>query len=426
VAAPDSLVPVGVLRKALRTVAVDYSLLRRRRDLRLLTIGYAISLAGSECTIVALAVQVFALTHSTVAVGLLGLAEFVPIVALALVGGALADAFDRRKLIWGAELAAMLVSLVLVVNALATHPSLAVLYVAAALFAAASAVMRPPLDALMPRLVEREELKAATAISWSSVQLATIGSPALAGVLIAATGVEWAYAIDVVSFGASLTLFALLRTPPPPPDAEPPSLRGVIDGVKYAVSRQELIGSYVIDINAMFFGMPFALFPALAADYGGTAVVGLLFAAPGVGALIAMLTSGWSRHVHHNGRAIVFGACGWGLALVGFGLADALWLALVFLALAGAGDAISGIFRGVLWNETIPDRMRGRLAGVEMISWASGPTLGNTEAGLAAKVVGLRSSVVLGGVMCIAGSVVLAALLPRFWNYDSREVASEA
>jgi MFS family permease len=415
---------MGAIGKALRTVAVDYSLLRRRRDLRLLTIGYAVSLAGSEFTIVALAVQLYALTHSTVAVGLLGLAEFVPIVALALVGGALADAFDRRKLIWGAEFAAMIVSLALVANALLPHPSVAVLYVAAALFAAASAVMRPPLDALMPRLVERDELKAATAINWSTVQLATIGSPALAGVLIAATGVEWAYAVDVASFGASLSAFALMRTPPPPPDAEPPSLRGVIDGVKYAMSRQELIGSYVIDINAMFFGMPFALFPALAADYGGTAVVGLLFAAPGVGALIAMLTSGWSRHVHHHGRAIVFGASGWGLALIGFGLANDLWLALVFLVAAGAGDAISGIFRGVLWNETIPDRMRGRLAGVEMISWASGPTLGNTEAGVAAKLLGLRSSVVLGGVLCVAGSVVLAALLPRFWNYDSR--ASEA
>jgi MFS family permease len=191
------------------------------------------------------------------------------------------------------------------------------------------------------------------------------------------------------------------------------------------VSRQDLIGSYVVDINAMFFGMPFALFPALAADYGGTAVVGLLFAAPGVGALVAMLTSGWSRHVHHHGRAIVFGAAGWGVAIAGFGLAHELWLALVCLALAGAGDAISGVFRGTLWNETIPDRLRGRLAGLEMISWSSGPTLGNAEAGIAARVVGLRHSVVLGGALCVAGSVVLAALLPRFWNYDSR-AASDA
>ncbi len=414
-----------MIGRALRAVALDVSLLRRRRDLRLLTVGYAVSLAGGEFTIVALAVQVYGLTHSTVAVGLLGIAEFVPIVVLALLGGALADAFDRRRLILCAEAAAMVVSLGLVVNALLAHPSLAALYVAAALFAAANAVLRPPLDALLPRVVERDELKPATAINWAFAEIATIGSPALAGVLIATAGVEWAYAIDVVSFCLSLTAFARLRTPPPPPDAEPPSLRGIVDGVKYAVSRQELIGSYVVDINAMFFGMPFALFPAIAAQSGGTAVVGFLFAAPGVGSLLAMLTSGWTRHVHHHGRAIVFGASAWGLAIVGFGLAPALWVALLCLALAGAGDAISGIFRGTLWNETIPDRLRGRLAGMEMISWSSGPTLGNAEAGIAAKAIGLRGSVVLGGVLCVAGSIVLAALLPRFWGYDSR-VASEA
>jgi MFS family permease len=409
-----------MIARALRAVALDVSLLRRRRDLRLLTVGYAVSLAGEEFTIVALAVQVYALTHSTVAVGLLGIAEFVPIVVLALLGGALADAFDRRRLILCAQAAAMVVSAGLVVNALAPRPSAAVLFVAAALFAAANAVLRPPLDALLPRVVEREELKAATAINWGFAEIAAIGAPAVSGVLIAAAGVEWAYAIDVASFCASLAMFWRLRTPPPPPDAEPPSLRGIVAGVKYAVSRQELIGSYVVDINAMFFGMPFALFPALAAHYGGTSVVGLLFAAPGVGSLLAMLTSGWSAHVHHHGRAIVLGASAWGVAIVGFGLAQSLWLALL-----GAGDAISGIFRGTLWNETIPDRLRGRLAGVEMISWSSGPTLGNTEAGVAARLLGLRGSVVLGGVLCVAGSVVLAALLPRFWNYDSR-AASEA
>jgi MFS family permease len=415
---------MGAIATALRTVALDVSLLRRRRDLRLLSIGYAVSLAGEEFTIVALAVQVYALTHSTVAVGLLGIAEFVPIVALALLGGALADAFDRRRLILCAQAGAMVVSAGLVVNALLAHPSVAVLFVAAALFAAANAVLRPPLDALLPRVVEREELKAATALNWSFSEVATIGSPALAGVLIAAAGVEWAYAIDVASFCGSLLAFSRLRTPPPPPDAEPPSLRGVVTGVRYAFSRQDLIGSYVVDINAMFFGMPFALFPALALKFGGVSVVGLLFAAPGVGSLTAMLTSGWARRVHHNGRAIVLGACGWGLAIIGFGLAHELWLALLCLALAGAGDAISGIFRGVLWNETIPDRLRGRLAGMEMISWSSGPTLGNAEAGVAARVFGLRDSVVLGGALCVAGSVLLAVLLPRFWNYDSRTAAA--
>src|SRR4051794_3341977 len=383
--------------------------------------GYSISLLGGEFTQVALFVQVYDLTGSSLAVGLLGAAEFVPIIVLALLGGALADAFDRRKLIFGAEFVSAFISIALLVNALLPSPQLWVLYLAAALFAAARAVLRPPLDALMPRLVEREELKAASAISWSMSSVAQIAGPALAGVVIAATSVAVAYAVDVASFAVSLACFAVMRTPPPPADAERPSLRGVIEGLKYAGSRQELLGSYVVDMNAMFFGMPFALFPAFAERYGGTSVVGLLWAAPALGGIVAMLTSGWAARVHHNGRAIVLAATGWGVAIIGFGLAHALWLALATLALAGAADGISGIFRGALWNETIPDRLRGRLAGVEMISWSSGPLLGNARAGVSASLLGLSTAVVAGGALVVAGSAAIAGLLPRFWNYDSRE-----
>jgi MFS family permease len=210
-----------------------------------------------------------------------------------------------------------------------------------------------------------------------------------------------------------------MRTPPPP-EGEQLGLRAIGEGLRYAVSRQELIGTYVVDINAMFFGMPLALFPEFAQHYGGGAVVGLLYAAPPAGAVVATLTSGWTRHVHRHGRAVVLAAAGWGVAIVVFGVAGVLWLALLALALAGAADAVSGIFRATIWNETIPDRLRGRLAGVEMISWSSGPLLGNAEAGLARAAVGLRSSVVAGGVMCVVGSFVLAAALPRLWGYDSR------
>jgi len=399
----------------------DLGLLRRRRDLRLLVSGSTVSSIGTQFTQVALAVHVFDLTGSTVAVGLIGVAQFIPIIALALIGGALADSFDRRKLIFGAELASGFVSAVLLVNALLPSPHLWVLYVAATLFAAASAVLRPPLDALLPRLVERSELKAATAISWSLMSISGIVGPAAAGLVIAAGGVEVAYAVDVASFFGSLTAFALMRTPPPPPDAEPPSLRGVVEGVRYAFSRQEILGSYAIDMHAMFFGMPFALFPAVAERYGGTEVVGLLWAAPAVGAIVAMLTSGWSVRVHHNGRAIVLAAAGWGAFVALFGFADQLWLALLGLALAGAADAISGIFRGALWNETIPDRLRGRLAGMEMISWSSGPLLGNARAGFGASLFGLGPSIVIGGTVVVGGCFALAAALPRFWNYDSRE-----
>jgi MFS family permease len=402
-------------------ILADLGLLKRRRDLRLLIGGFSVSLLGGAFTQVALFVQVYDLTGSTFAVGALGAAQLVPIVVLALVGGALADAFDRRRLIFGSELLSVCIALALLANAFLPEPQLWVTYVAAAGFAGAQAVLRPPLDALFPRLVERDELKAAAAIHGSLAGAAQIAGPAAAGVLIAATSVKAAYAVDVLSFGLSLTAFARMRTPPPAADADRPSLRGVIEGLRYAGSRQELLGSYVIDMNAMFFGMPFALFPAFAERYGGTSVVGLLWAAPAVGTIVSMLTSGWAARVHHNGRAIVLAAAAWGVFIAGFGLAHSLWLALLMLACAGAADGISGVFRGALWNETIPDRLRGRLAGVEMISWSSGPLLGNARAGASAGWWGLGPAVVIGGGVVVAGSAVLAALLPRFWNYDSRE-----
>jgi MFS family permease len=411
------------LRRVLAAVAVDAGLLRRRREYRLLVAGQAVSDLGSMITLVAIPVQTFQITGSSVAVGLLGVAEFVPILVLALVGGALADAFDRRRLVMLAEVGALVIVGGLVANALLPEPQLWVLYVAAALIAACTAIRRPPLDALMPRLVERDELKSASALQWAVHNVAHMAGPAIGGVLIATAGAAVTYTADLVTFAVSLVALAAMRTPPPP-ERQALGLRAIGEGLRYAGSRQELIGTYVIDINAMFFGMPMALFPALAERYGGGAVVGLLYAAPSAGAVVATLSSGWSRRVHHHGRAVVLAAAAWGVAIAGFGLAGELWLALLCLALAGAFDAVSGIFRATIWNETIPDRLRGRLAGVEMISWSSGPLLGNAEAGFASALVGLRTSVVAGGVMCVIGSVALAAALPKLWGYDSRSVTA--
>jgi MFS family permease len=377
-------------------------------------------------TFVALPYQCFVLTHSTVAVGLLGAAEFVPIALLALVGGALADAFDRRRLIQLAELGSLVVAAGLIANAALRAPHVWVLFAAAALLAATTAIRRPPLDALVPRLVERDELKAAAAVHWSLADAAQLSGPAIAGVTIATLGFTAAYVVDAVTFLAALGSLALIRTPPPATDSERPSLRGVLEGIRYARSRPEIVGTYVVDMNAMFFGIPLALFPALSQRYGGAAVVGLMYAAPSAGSMLATLTSGWARGVHRHGRAIVLAAVGYGLAIIGFGLSGALWLALLFLALSGAADAISGLFRGVIWNETIPDALRGRLAGLEMISWSSGPTLGNVEAGAAAALVGLRASVVLGGALCVGGCAAIGAALPAFWRYDARAAALPA
>ena len=402
-------------------VGLDVGLLRRRRDFGLLVAGQVISNAGSFLTVVALPFQVYTLTHSSLAVGLLGLAEFVPIVGLGLLGGALADAVDRRRMVQGAELAAALVALVLVANALPARPHLWVLYVAAALNAACIAALRPSLDALVPRLVSRDELKAAAAIEFAGHNTASIGGPALGGVLIAGAGLPATYAIDALTFLVSFALLTRVRTPPRASDADAPSWRSVKDGLRYATSRQELVGTYLVDINAMFFGMPLALFPAIAAGYGGAEVLGLLYAAPAVGAIAVALTSGWTNRVHRHGRAVVYAAAAWGVAIAGFGLVDALVPALALLALAGGMDAVSGVFRSVMWNETIPDRLRGRLAGIELISFASGPTLGSAEAGAVAALAGVRASVVSGGLACVAGCAALALALPRFWAYDSRD-----
>jgi MFS family permease len=392
-------------------VALDAGLLRRRPEFRRLLVAQLVSQVGSELALVALPVEVYRTTGSTVAVGALGITEFVPIVALALIGGHLADRLDRRRLIQGSEIAAALV-----MAALIAVPRTWMLFAASALLAAVTAIRRPPLDALTPRLVERDELEAATAVIWTVLNLALVGGPVLAGVLIAGVSFASVYAVGVGAFVLAWLALARVKTPPPP---EALADGGILDGVRYARSRQDLLGSYLVDVNAMFFGMPLALFPALAERFGGGAVVGFMYAAPGVGVVLAMVTSGWSQRVRRHGRAIVYASIGWGVAIALFGLSHQLWLALLFLVLAGSADAVSGLFRSVLWNATIPDHLRGRLAGLEMISWSSGPTLGNAEAGLAASLVGLRGSVVGGGLLCVAGAIGLAAALPRFWRYEA-------
>ena len=193
----------------------------------------------------------------------------------------------------------------------------------------------------------------------------------------------------------------------------------MVEGLRYARSRPELIGTYLVDMAAMFFGMPMALFPALAVRFGGSAALGALYAAPSAGAFLATLTSGWTGRVHRHGRAISIAAALWGLAIVGFGLAPWLWLALLGLAAAGAADMVSGIFRMTMWNRTIPDHLRGRLASIELLSYTSGPLLGNAEAGAAASLLGVRASVVSGGALCVVAVAATATAIPAFWAYDA-------
>jgi MFS family permease len=433
-ATPDPVVePVGVVagkpasrvRRAVRTVAVDVSPLRDFRDFRLLFIGQAVSFAGTMITYVAVPFQAYSLSHSSLVVGLVSLAELGPILVMSFVGGALADAVDRRRMVRLTEAAQCTITALLLVNAALPHPQLWVLFVAVAAAAATDSLQRPSLDALVPRIVPTDRLTAASALEGLRGNLGHVLGPPIAGVLIATVGLPVTFGVDVATFVVSLTALSFMKAVPPPPGAERVSVRGMVAGVRYAVGRGDLLGSYLIDMNAMFFGMPLALFPQIATGFGGPAVLGVLYTGPAVGSLLASLTSGWTRLVRHHGRAIALAAAAWGVAIIGFGFAPSLWLAFIALVGAGAADMISGIFRGTMWNQTIPDSMRGRLAGIEMISYTSGPALGNVESGVVGALAGVRASVVSGGVLCVAGTAVLCAVLPRFWAYRSAAASEE-
>ncbi len=405
-----------------RRLGLDLTPLRTSRDFRLVFIGGAVSGFGSFITYVTIPFQVAALTHDPFAVGLLGVCELVPLLVMSFVGGALADYVDRRLLVRGAELALAALCGVLLVNALGDRPHLWLLYLVAAVTAAIDGVQRPALEAMVPRLVEPEELPAVSALQSLGYQVAQLGGPALAGILIASVSLTWVYTFDLLTFVVSLTCLTLVRAVPPPPDADRPSLRSVVTGLRYARSRPELLGTYLVDINAMFFGMPQALYPFLALSLGGPKVLGLLYAAPAAGAMVATIGSGWTGRVHRHGLLVLIAAVLWGVGIVAAGLSHMLWLTLFSLAFAGAADMVSGIFRSIIWSQTIPDHLRGRLAGIEMLSYTTGPLLGQLRSGLMARTrLGIGGSIWVGGVLCIAGTLALAATLPRFLAYNGRD-----
>jgi MFS family permease len=416
----------GRLRSLVGAAAIDIGPLRRHRDFRLLFVGQAASFFGSMVTYVALPYQLYQLTHSTLAVGLLSLAEFVPLMIMAFVGGALSDAFDRRRMVAIAELGSGVGVGILLVNALLPEPRTWVLFVVAPVLAALYGIFRPSLDAMVPRLVTKEELPAASALEGFRGTLGEIAGPALAGIIIATAGLPTAYAIDAATYGISLAALWFMRAIPPAADAPPVSLHGIAEGIRYAWSRRDLLGTYAVDIIAMFFGMPMALFPAIAEGFGGAGVLGLLYTAPAVGSLLATVASGWVSRVHRHGLAIIVAASVWGVAIIAFGLAPDLWLALASLVVAGGADMVSGIFRMTMWNQTIPDRLRGRLAGIEQVSYTSGPLLGNLEAGVVASLTSVRTSVVSGGVLCVVGVALAAIALPAFRLYDARTSRSDS
>jgi len=411
-------------RGAVRKVAVDLSPLRASRDFRRLWLGLLVSEFGYQFTVVATFVQVFRLTGSAAAVGLTGLVGFAALVVGTLIASAFVDAYDRRKTLIIAQIGFMIASGALLLGSIAGHPPIALVYGAIALTAGLSSIDSPTRSAMTPRLVGRDLLPSALALNqvvWNGTALA---GPALAGVVIAQrNGLQWAYAIDLVTYVGML--IAALAIRPVPPEVDEHTKTGwpaVREGFAYLKGRRVLQSTFTIDVVAMIFGMPRALFPILALTqfHRGPAVVGLLFAAPAVGAFIGALTTGWVGRVRQQGRAVIWAVIVWGAGIAAFGLVGAnLWLGLFLLAVAGAADMISAVFRVTILQLAVPDSLRGRLSGIHILVVTGGPRLGDLEAGVVAQAFSPTVSVVSGGVLCILGAGAVALLVPAFRRYHA-------
>jgi MFS family permease len=404
----------------LRAVLPDLSPWRASADFRRLWLSGLISNFGSFLTFVALPVQLKDLTGSAAAVGAIGAVELLPLLVFGLYGGALADALDKRKLIVWSEAGQGVLSAALLLNALLPAPAVWPLYAVAALSSALVSVQRPALDSLWPRIVAHDDLPAAASLNSLRWTVGGVAGPAVAGVVVAYAGLPSAYAADLLTFAVSLALMIRIAPSPAAREAARPSLRSIAEGAGYAWRRKELLGTYAIDLAAMFLAMPLAVLPFLADELDAPWSLGLMYASVPFGSLLVSLTSGWTARVHRHGRMVVLSAALWGLAIAAAGATRDIWLVLLSLTVAGGCDMVSGIFRGVMWNQTIPDELRGRLAGIELLSYSVGPTLGQVRSGGMAAWAGVRASVWSGGLLC-AGAVALLALgLPKLMTYDAR------
>jgi MFS family permease len=406
-------------------VPVDVSPLREYPDYRRLWLGQSITFLGSEMALVALPVQLWELTHSTLALGLFSFTELVPLLTLTLAGGAVADAFDRRRMVLGTETLQALGMAGLIVNAALPHPSVVALFVLATFFASCFSAGVGAMRSLPQRLLPEEVFAQAGALDSIYYGIGGIAGPALAGVLIGFAGLSVVYAIGTVSFVATVVALWGLPPMPPHPDADRPSLRSVAQGFRFVASEKVILGFFIVDTNAMVFGMPIALFPAIAAHYREERLVGLLYSAPAVGALLAGLGSGWVAHVRRQGLVVVVAASLWGVAIAGFAVAGRFWLALVLVGVAGLADQVSAIFRNAMLLALTPDRLLGRVRGIEFMQVASAPSLGNVEAGVLASLTSIRFSVASGGLLCVAGTLASAFAFPALVRYDARRRAAE-
>jgi MFS family permease len=399
--------------------AIDFSPLKKYPDFRNLWTAGLISYLGSMITYVALPFQLKEITHSYVAVGILGIIEIVPLIIFGLYGGVLADAVDRKKMIWATEAGALVIVTILLANSYLPEPRTIVIYICAALFAVVDGLQRPSMGAILPRLVGHEDLPSASNLLTLRWQFGFIVGPTLGGIIFSTFSISSGYIFDIATYLISLLFLARIKKIPPSHEAEKPSFKALWEGVRYAFSRQDLLATYIIDLAAMFFAMPNALFPFWADLLHAPWALGAFYAAGVTGAIVVTLTSGWTKSYRFHGRAIIWAAIGWGAAIALSGLTHSLIIVVICLAIAGGSDQISALFRQTIWNQTIPDNLRGRLAGIELLSYSVGPLAGQLRAASIAAATSLSFSVTSGGVICVVVVGILAILMPDFRKYDA-------
>jgi MFS family permease len=405
-----------------RRILIDTDPLRQSRDFRLLFVGQLVGVFGTQLTAVAIPFQVYDMTRSSLQVGAVSLAQLIPLIAGALIGGSVGDALDRRLILMVTSVVLALTSGALTVNACLAHPSLLAIYLVSATAAGLGGVYSTACSSTVPTRVEAKHLVAAFATMQVVDQVGMVLGPALSGVLIGTIHLQWVFAVDAATFLLTASTAIFMTAVPPTPGASRPGLGSIWEGLRYIRGCQVLLGAYLIDVNAMLFGAPRALFPALAHSvfHGGPGTLGLLTAAPAAGALIGALTTGWLDRVHRLAWVVVAAVCVWGASIAAFGLVDVLWIALVLLAVAGWADVISAVSRTTILQSSVPEAFRTRIAAVQMAVVEGGPRLGGFESGVVATATSVEFSIVSGGVACIAGALLLGGLLPRFRRFGRR------
>jgi MFS family permease len=399
---------------------IDTTPLRVSRDFRRLWIGQAVSFLGTTMTSAALPFQVYQRTHSSLAVGLLGVAQLGPLLLFSIIGGAFADSVDKRLLLIGVTVAASLCSVGLAVNASLAHPQLWLLYVLGAAAAGVTAVTFPVLRSLLPLLLDEPLRPAAFALQSTYGSFGMMAGPAVGGVLIGVVGLTATYGVDVATYAAALVAFAGIAASPPVGDGHRASVASVVHGLTFLRGQSVIMSVFGIDLLAMIFGMPRALFPALTARLGGGSVLyGFLLSSVAAGAFIASVTSGWTARVRHQGRAVLWAVAVWGATIAVAGLTLSVAVVLVCFAVAGAADMISGVYRSAIAADVTPDDLRGRISGVEIAVYAGGPQLCDIEAGVVGGLVGVPFAIVSGGAACVAAAAVFAVRVKSFARYVS-------